>query len=150
MPDPDPDDITPPEVASTTPEDLSADALPVQEITATFSKEMNPLTITEDSFFVTGEGGADVPGTISLSDENTKAVFTPKASFKVGRRYVATITAQAADAGGLTLDGDHSWSFSSAGSFFVVMTDTHLRLPGFPDDADYDNAGNVANLENAV
>ena len=33
---------------------------------------------------------------------------------------------------------------------FVVISDTHVRLPGNPDDADYDNLGNINNLEDAI
>ncbi|HNX32715.1 MAG TPA: metallophosphoesterase [Holophaga sp.] len=43
--------------------------------------------------------------------------------------------------------GGQSGTAPSANSFkFLVITDTHVRLPGNPDDAVYDNQGNLGNF----
>ena len=145
-----PDDPTAPQVVETEPVDLADNALPVQMVSALFSKAMDPATITGESFTVKGEGGEAIPGDVSISSNNTAATFTPGTNFKAGRRYEARITTHARDDAGNAMAADHSWTFSATGSFFVVLSDSHVRLPGFPDDADYDNAENLANLEEAV
>ncbi len=88
-------------------------------ITALFSEDMAPATITVDSFTVTGPGGAAVAGGVSYASRT--AIFTPVAALAPNTTYTATITKAATDLAGNQLAGnqppplpaasDYIWTF---------------------------------------
>ena len=85
-------DTTPPQVSSTTPAQGATTVALNTTITATFTKPMNPSTISATSFLVTGPGGASVTGTVTYAAAGSVATFTPAASLTYGAVYTATIT----------------------------------------------------------
>ena len=68
-------------------------------ITATFSKAMDPATITGTNFTVvnTTLGGTPVAGTVTLAASGTTAVFTPASNLAANTIYTATITTEVTD-----------------------------------------------------
>jgi Icc-related predicted phosphoesterase len=49
------------------------------------------------------------------------------------------------------VDNSSSADDDQTGPFqFIVLSDTHVRLPGMPDDEVYDNQGNLDNLQEAI
>lgn len=86
-----------------------------QKITATFSKVMDPATITAAGTFtvvVAGVGGAAVPGTVSYT--GSIATFTPSANLAASTQFTATITNAAKDLTGNALVAGavaNPWSF---------------------------------------
>jgi hypothetical protein len=60
-------DTTPPQVSSTTPAEGTTTVALNTTISATFSKPMNPSTISATSFLVAGPGGAPVAGTVTYA-----------------------------------------------------------------------------------
>lgn len=91
-----------------------------QVITVTFNEEMNPATITNESFIISG---SVVPGTITYSG-NT-ATFTPTSPLITNHTYSGRITTAVKDLMGNRLLQDYIWTFSTGEilSPMVVKTD---------------------------
>jgi hypothetical protein len=104
---------TAPTVIATVP---IADAIGVPTntmVTATFSKAMDPSTITATGTFtlaVFGVGGAAVPGTVQYA--GAIATFTPTNALTAATEYTATITTAAKDLTGNALGANYVWSFT--------------------------------------
>jgi hypothetical protein len=106
---------TPPTVTVTLPVSGATGVPTNQKITATFSKVMDPATITAAGTFtvaVAGVGGAAVPGTVSYA--GSIATFTPSANLAASTQVTATITNAAKDLAGNALVAGavpNPWSF---------------------------------------
>lgn len=108
-----------PVVESTTP--LNG-ALGVQfspAITVTFNEEMNPATLNETSFTVTGT--ARVAGTISYSGRT--ASFTPTSPLAPNTSYTVKVSTAAKDVMGNALQEDYVWTFKTGVPPTVILTD---------------------------
>jgi hypothetical protein len=110
------DPLTPPTVISVTPLDLSIAVCPNNGlITATFSKAMNPATITTSTFTLTGPPNAtSVSGTVTYNSTTFVATFTPSGSLATSTPYTATITTGVADTFGNKLAVAKTWTFTTA------------------------------------
>ncbi|EQD75863.1 hypothetical protein B1A_03654, partial [mine drainage metagenome] len=75
-------------------------------ITAVFTEEMAPATITGSSFTLTGPGTTAVAGTVSYAVGAATATFTPTAALAAGTTYTATITTAATNLAGNALAGN--------------------------------------------
>ena len=105
----------PPTVIATSPVD-SATNVPVNfKLTATFSKAMDPLTISGTTFTLR-QGATNVVGVVSLDVLTNTAAFTPAAPLLASTVYTATISTGAKDLGGTALAANYSWSFTTAAS----------------------------------
>ncbi len=110
-------DITPPTVTITLPASGAVGVPTNEKITATFSKVMNPATITASGTFtvaVAGAGGAAVPGTASWA--GSTATFAPAANLAPSTQFTATITNAAQDLSGNALGAGavpNPWSFTT-------------------------------------
>ena len=82
-------------------------------ISATFSKAMNPATITTSTFTVTAPGGANVAGAVSYAAATNIATFTPSSPLAVSTAYTATITTGVADTFGNRLAANFVWTFTT-------------------------------------
>lgn len=102
-----------PTVDETTPLNAASDVPVGSKLTATFSKAMDPLTITALSFAVS-QGLKPVLGVVSLDNATHTATFAPAVPLGVGLAYSATITTAAKDSTGLALAADYTWSFTTA------------------------------------
>ncbi|MFZ0923008.1 MAG: Ig-like domain-containing protein, partial [Candidatus Acidiferrales bacterium] len=91
----------PPTVVSTVPVNGATAASANATISATFSRAMNPATITSATFTLTGPGATPVAGTVTYA--GTTAAFTPSAALANGASYTATITTGAKDPTGAPL-----------------------------------------------
>jgi hypothetical protein len=107
-------------------------------ITAAFTEDMAPATITATSFTVTCAAPCVSPaGTVSYEVGARTAVFTPAAALAVGATYTATITTAATDLAGNALAGnqaalpaasDYVWTFTTAAAIppaHVTVTSTN-------------------------
>jgi hypothetical protein len=108
-------DTTPPQVSSTTPAQGAATVALNTAITATFSKPMNPGTISGTTFTVAGPGGAAVSGTVTYAATGSVATFTPAADLAYGVVYTATVTTGATDQASPAnpLAANYVWTFTS-------------------------------------
>jgi hypothetical protein len=109
-----------PGVVSVTPVQGATDVLINTTVTATFSKAMNPASITASSFTVTGPGGVAVAGAVAYS--GVTATFTPAAVLAYNTTYTATITNGAASSGGAKLFGNYVWTFTTITSAPAVVS----------------------------
>jgi hypothetical protein len=111
-------DTTQPLVSLTTPPDRAENVSPDIHPTATFSKEMDSVSINPDTFklLYPGERPEQVKARVSdgvVYDEATRvATFTPEAPLHNATTYAATITASVKDKAGNTLAQDHTWHFT--------------------------------------
>ncbi len=110
-------DVTAPTIVITAPASAAVNVPTNQTITATFSKPMDPSTITAAGTFtvaVAGVGGASVAGTVSYT--GTTATFKPTANLPASTQFTATITTAAKDLTGNILAAGvvpNPWSFTT-------------------------------------
>jgi len=105
-------DTTAPTVTSTLNANAATGVAVNTKITPTFSEAMDPLTITADTFTVTGPGGTPVAGAIVYA--GVTAVFTPATNLAGNTTYTGTITTGAKDLAGNALANPYVWSFTTA------------------------------------
>lgn len=82
-----------------------------RKIAATFSKTMDPLTITNTTFTVTGPNSTPVPGTVTYF--GLVATFTPTSNLAISTAYTATVTTGVKDLAGNALAANYAWSFTT-------------------------------------
>jgi len=82
------------------------------KVGATFSKAMDPTTITKDTFTLK-QGTTTVLGTVTYS--GVDAIFSPASELVAGKLYTATITTGAKDLAvpGTALASDYVWSWTT-------------------------------------
>jgi hypothetical protein len=136
-----PEDLTRPRVLMTDPATTTTGPTPGvpsnTAVSATFTKNLAPATITGASFTVTCAAPCVSPtGTVNYSVGARTAVFRPTADLTVGATYTATITTAVTDLAGNVLAGnqaapptpsDYVWTFtaaapSAAGNVSVLST----------------------------
>ncbi len=105
-------DTTPPTVASTVPVSNAMNVAFNTLVTATFSEAIDNTTVDGTSFFVT-DGGGNVGGTLSVSQDNTMVTFTSSADLAASTVYTATVTTAVTDLAGNPLAADYTWSFTT-------------------------------------
>ena len=104
---------TPPTVTSTNPA-LSATGVCINHaVNATFSKAMDPLTISTATFNVKNPLGVAVPGTVSYDTVTHIGTFTALSNIVANTKYTATITTGAKDLAGNALVINYVWSFTT-------------------------------------
>ncbi len=104
-------DTTPPTVVSSAPVRNAADVAINSAVTAAFSEEINPATISQTTFFVTGPSGT-VSGAITPG--SASASIRPGANLASAATYTATLTTGISDLSGNALAADYVWSFSTS------------------------------------
>jgi len=106
------DDLAP-TVAQVQPADDATGVDPTTTLRATFSEAIAPNSANDQTFTLTGPGGA-VPGSISVTGPT--ATFTPSATLAGERTYTATLTTGIRDLAGNPLAQAFSWTFTTAGT----------------------------------
>jgi ice-binding like protein/Big-like domain-containing protein len=101
-----------PTVISTVPNDAAIAVARDATIFATFSKAMDPTTITALTFVVT-QGVTPVAGAVALDGPSRTATFAPTMPLLANLVYTATITTGAKDLGGRALAASHVWHFTT-------------------------------------
>ncbi len=108
-------DTTKPQISSTNPADI-ATSVPIDHtVNATFSKAMNPLTITTANFTLM-DGVNSVAGTVAYDVPSNIATFTPLSPLAFSTTYTALITTGATDLAGNALGSGvvpNPWSFTT-------------------------------------
>ncbi|MBI2920826.1 MAG: Ig-like domain-containing protein [Planctomycetes bacterium] len=104
-----------PEVESTRPLDLEENIPQDMVVTATFTHDMDPATITTSTFRLQDGAGAPVAGTVSWNAATRTATFTPSALMADQVLYTATLSGAIRDLDGETLGDDYVWTFWTAG-----------------------------------
>lgn len=139
--------VVPPEVLSTVPANSAANVPLNQAVSATFTKAMNPLTITTGTFQLTGPGGVAVVGTVSYDAINFIATFTPTAPLTAGSSYNALVTNGATDLAGNplgTTGAPNPWMFTTGAAVVpppIVLGPTISLFGGFGGGSGMTNQG---------
>jgi uncharacterized protein (TIGR03437 family) len=125
-------DLTPPTVISTVPVSGANNVSGGNELAATFSEAMNPLTINTGTFTLM-QGSTPVSGTVTYS--GVTAVFNPLSTLAPNLTFTATITTGAQDLAGNALAGNYVWSFTTGAA--VVSSIPSLQPGGVVNDASF-------------
>jgi hypothetical protein len=107
---------TPPTVISINPADVATGVCINREINATFSKAMDPATITTATFTVTGPGTTPVAGTVTYNATTNTATFTATADLAASTTFTATIHGGASgvkDTAGNAFPSNKVWTFTT-------------------------------------
>ncbi|MET0499058.1 MAG: Ig-like domain-containing protein [Steroidobacteraceae bacterium] len=104
-------DVIAPTVTSTRPAANATGAAVNTLVAATFSEQMNPLTLTNATFTVACPAGSAVVGTVAVN--SNVATFTPAAALPVSTTCVANISTGARDIANNALASAFSWSFTT-------------------------------------
>lgn len=103
-------DETEPTVSSTDPGADDIDVFLSKRIFITFSEEMDPATIDEDTVTLT-DGATPVLGTLTYF--GLTATFTPDSHLTTNTTYTATVTTGVTDLAGNALASDRAWDFTT-------------------------------------
>jgi hypothetical protein len=139
--------VTPPQLVVTIPANGAINVALNQAVSATFSKAMNPLTITTATFFLTGPGGTLVAGVVSYDAVNFIATFTPTLPFVAATTYTATVTNGVTDLTGNplgTIGAPNPWTFTTGAIIVpppIVLGSTISLFGGFGGPAGMTNQG---------
>ena len=103
-------DTTRPTVTYTIPAAGATGVATNTKVTVTFSKDMNPATITATSFTLTGPGTTAVAGAVAYPGGVRTATFTPTSVLAANTLFTATITTGAKDVAGNALASNFVWT----------------------------------------
>ena len=106
-------DTAAPAVLSTNPADLATGVCLNKSVNASFSKAMDPLTLTTASFVVTGPDLKPIAGTTTYNAATHMATFKPLASLTASTPFTATINNGVRDDAGNALNNNKAWSFAT-------------------------------------
>jgi len=105
-------DTTAPTVTLTVPAN-AATGVPInQNVSATFSEAMDPLTLNTATFTLK-QGTTPLAGTVTYAAVGTTATFNPAADLAPLTTFTATITTGAKDLAGNLLLNNFAWSFTT-------------------------------------
>jgi hypothetical protein len=102
--------MNPPTVSSTVPANSGMAVAVNLPITATFSRVMDPTTLSPTTFLLK-QGSTVVPGAVTCF--GTTATLKPTSALAPNTSFTATITVGSKDTTGLALAADHSWTFTT-------------------------------------
>ncbi|WP_197463674.1 Ig-like domain-containing protein [Desulfuromonas sp. DDH964] len=95
-------------------------------LSATFSEAMDPLTLTNLSFSL-ASGGTAVAGSVTYA--GVTAIFNPATDLAFNTTYTATITTGARDLAGNPLANNHVWSFTTGAAPDTLAPTVTLTVP---------------------
>ncbi len=118
-----------PNVISTDPVNLATGVVINKTINATFDMPMDPLTLNAATFTLK-QGDNVVAGTVSYQ-ENT-AFFNPSIVLAINTVYTATITTGAKNVGGIPMESNYVWTFTTGTVLApkVILTDPVSNASG--------------------
>ena len=120
-------DTAAPSVSSTVPADGATGGPVNGRMALTFSKAMDPMTVTTATFTLV-QGTTPVPGTVNCAGVN--ATFTPKNELEPNTAYTAAVSTEAADLAGNSLASDFAWSFTTGLDPDIIAPTVTSTNPG--------------------
>ena len=137
--------LIPPMVMSTTPAS-GATAIPLEStVTARFSEQVQPSTI---SFVLTDASGNLLGATVTYDASSHTATLTPISPMAYSTVYTATISG-AVDQSGIAMPGSYSWSFTSATGAWTQATAADFSA-GTQSDTTVDTTAGGVTLASSV
>ncbi len=127
--------VTAPVVISTVPLPGATNVPTNTLLTATFSKVMDPATVTAPGtfFLAVTAGGAAVAGTVHYA--GATATFAPTAALAANTQFTATITTAAKDLTGNALAANYLWNFTTGAGPDAIAPTITLTSPADADIA---------------
>jgi len=107
-------DTTPPTVSLTAPPDLATGVAVGANVQATFSEEMDPITVTNVTFTLTTGQVVPLLAVVSYDAAAKAATLNPSSDLATATSYTATVTVGAKDVAGNPLAVSKVWSFTTA------------------------------------
>ena len=104
-------DDTQPTVTLLSPADGSTDVCINKTLSITFSEEMNPLTITDQSFSVIHDITVSVTGTVTYDSKTNIATFKPSSDLIASTKYIVVIGPEVKDLAGNALASNLLWNY---------------------------------------
>ena len=143
-------DTTRPTVSNVSPANGATNVAVTANPIAVFSEPMDPLSITNQTFTLTGPGATAVVGTVSYTG-NT-ATFTPTADLMNNTLYTATITTGAQDLAGNNILANFVWTFTTAVGVVQPVVDLRGIAPfgGFGGGAGMTNSGTLTVVDGDI
>jgi hypothetical protein len=121
--------VVPPTVIATIPLDLATNVPLNQIVNATFSKAMNPATISASTFTLTGPGVTAVPGLVAYAAIGDTLTFTPTANLAPSTLLTATITTGVTDLAGTAMVSNYVWTFTTGTGVAAVAPELVSTAP---------------------
>jgi hypothetical protein len=127
-------DAVPPQVTSTFPAAGATGISPSARPRATFSRSLDPATVTASSFTLEPSGGAAVAASVSYDAATRSAILTPAAPLDFSTTYTARLSTAITTTDGVPLTEPFTWSFTTAASAPAPPTVTdRTPAPGATD-----------------
>ncbi len=123
----------PPAIMSTAPGDAESNVPLNAQVTATFNKDMNSITINRGTFTIKDQKNVIAPGTVTYN--NKTATFTPSRALNPDTLYTATLTTRITDLTRNTLSTNYVWKF--------ITEPPDLRTPEITAITPEDNQDNI-------
>ena len=108
--------LIPPEVVNTNPVNGATGVAATGPFRVTFSKAMDPATLTDTTFSIEGATG-------SVSYTDLMATYTPDPRLEYNTAYTATVTTVVADTFGNDLPAEYSWNFTTGDDPLIPIVD---------------------------
>lgn len=121
--------VVPPTVIATIPLDAATNVPLNQIVNATFSKAMNPATISSSTFMLTGPGVTAVPGLVAYAAIGDTLTFTPTANLAPSTLFTATITTGVTDLAGTAMASNYVWTFTTGADVADVAPELVSTIP---------------------
>jgi hypothetical protein len=137
-----------PQVTAVDPVAGNTGAVVTTVVPAQFDRDMDPGTINDVTFTLTGQGG-DIPAAVAYEAATRTAVLDPTADLPIGT-FTATLGSNITDTGGTSLGTDVTWMFATPRMFLASSKldgtggDAASRSPGT------DSAGRYVVFESAA
>ena len=122
-------DITPPTVTNKVPAANAINVATNANVIATFSEDMDPLTITNNTVIVQGPGSSIIAGTVTYSVGAQTATFNPASPLPTGNLFTVIVTTGAKDLAGNALTNNAVWTFSTGATPDTTRPTVTLKAP---------------------
>ncbi|MBD3236214.1 MAG: hypothetical protein GF330_05900 [Candidatus Eisenbacteria bacterium] len=140
-------DLELPAVSLTVPSAHETAAPRETDATAVFTVEMDPATLSGETFLLRGDQTGFHDGLVTYDAEGQSVTLDPDIGFRAGERVTALLTTDVASAGGQPLGG-HGWQFQCAaddgsGEFETLSDDPLGESLMTVATADFDGDGHL-------
>lgn len=124
-------DVTPPTVTLKVPAANATNVAPNASIIATFSENMDPLTINSNTIIVQGSDSSIITGTVTYAVGAKTVTFNPTApaTLATGSLYTVVVTTGAKDLAGNALTNNATWTFSTIATPDTTAPTVTLKVP---------------------
>ncbi|MDX6475769.1 MAG: hypothetical protein QOH95_1280 [Gaiellaceae bacterium] len=116
----------PPDVSSTSPADADTGVSPAADVRASFTRALDPATVTTSSFTLRDSSGALVPATVGYDAGLRRAQLTPAHALDLSGSYTARLGTAIKTTDGVALDAPFVWSFDVSATMPAPPTVTSI------------------------